>query len=255
MEKVSIITPTYNSSKFIVSTIDSIINQTYTNWELLITDDCSSDNTSEIIHEYMKNDKRIKIFQLNENSGAGVARNTSIKNAKGRYIAFCDSDDMWKPDKLQKQVGFMLNYGYALTYTSYDIIDENGAPKGEIKARPYVTYSDMLKSDYIGCLTAMYDVKKLGKMYMSIIRKRQDWALWLSILKKIPKAYSIQEKLSIYRYHSKSISSNKIELLNYNWQVYRQIEGFSSISSLLLMIRFIIYYFFTKYMTKIFNIQ
>ena len=122
---VSIITPSYNSAEFISETIESIIAQTYTNWELLITDDCSTDNTSEIVNKYIRKDNRVKFFQLPQNSGAGVARNNSIKEAKGRFLAFCDSDDAWYPNKLEKQLSFMLENEYAFTCTSYDCYNED----------------------------------------------------------------------------------------------------------------------------------
>lgn len=244
--KVSIITPTYNSLQFIEETLQSILNQTYTNWELLITDDCSTDGTWELLHKYQKQDERIKIFRLEKNSGPGVARNNSIKHAQGRFIAFCDSDDQWKPDKLEKQVKFMLENNLGLSFSSYDVIDEEGNPTGEVNAPFRVTYKTILRNNYIGCLTAMYDTEKVGKVYMPEIRKRQDWALWLSILKKVPYAMSLQENLAIYRDRSKSVSSNKIDLIKYNWNIYRNVEKFHILKSMFHLIQFLFYYFKKK---------
>ncbi len=239
---VSVITPSYNSLPFIEETIQSILNQSYPEWELLITDDCSTDGTWDLLKEYAAKDNRIRIFRLEKNSGPGVARNNSIKNAKGRFIAFCDSDDQWETDKLEKQVKFMLENDVGLSFSNYVIIDEIGNRIREIKAPKKVTYNTMLKNDYIGNLTAMYDIEKVGKMYMPEIRKRQDWALWLAILKKIPSALSLQESLAIYRKHNNSISSKKIGLIKYTWNIYHDIEKFSILKSIFLLIRFLFYY-------------
>ncbi len=239
---VSIITPSYNCSDFIEETINSIINQTYTNWELIITDDCSTDSTVSKIQKYAQKDSRIKLSQLKSNYGAGIARNNSIKDAAGRYIAFCDSDDQWTPDKLEKQIKFMQENDLALSYSSYKVIGEDGTDQREVMAPQRVTYRTMLRNNYIGCLTAVYDTLKLGKVYMPEIRKRQDWALWLSILKKTPYALGIQENLAIYRDRSTSISSNKIDLIKYNWNIYRQVEGFSRIKASFYIIQFLFYY-------------
>lgn len=243
---VSIITASYNSANFIAETIESIIQQTYKNWELLITDDCSTDNSVDIIKSYCDKDNRIKLFNLKENSGAGIARNNSIDNASGRFIAFCDSDDKWKPEKLEKQVKFMLKNNLALSFSSYDVINEDGIHIEEVKAPPKVTYKTMLRNNYIGCLTAIYDIEKVGKVYMPEIRKRQDWALWLNILKKTPYALSIQENIANYRDRSKSISSNKMDLVKYNWNIYKNVEKFSTIESSFLLVQFLFYYFKKK---------
>ena len=244
--KVSIITPTYNSERFIQATIESIIGQSYKNWELLITDDCSNDKTWDLLTKYSKLDSRIKIFQLRQNSGAGVARNNSIRHAEGRYIAFCDSDDQWLPNKLEKQVSMMKENGIALSFSSYNIIDEEGQPKGEVIAKSEVDYKTMLRNNYIGCLTAMYDAIQLGKVYMPEIRKRQDWALWLSILKLTDKAYGIKEPLAVYRDRSNSISTNKKDLIKYNWAIYKEVEGFSFFKSSILLMKFVFFYFEKK---------
>lgn len=240
---VSIITPTYNSIQFINVTIQSIINQTYLDWELIITDDCSSDGTWEFLQELSNNNPKIKIFQLKKNSGPGVARNNSIKNATGRFIAFCDSDDQWKPNKLEKQLDFMFKNELVLSFSSYDVIDEEGNSIGEIKAPKKISYRKMLKNNYIGCLTAMYDTQKIGKVFMPEIRKRQDWALWLVIIKKTSIAMGIQQNLSIYRKRNNSVSSNKIKNLKYTWIIYRQTANFSVIKSALYFMLYLVFYF------------
>lgn len=253
MEKtplVSIITASYNSEKFISQTINSILSQTYQYFELLITDDCSDDNTLREVEKFAAKDNRIRYFKLESNQGPGIARNNSIYNSTGRFIAFCDSDDQWKPTKLEKQINFMLTKQVAFSFSSYDIINENNKYLGKVKAKTEVDYKDMLKNNYIHCLTAIYDTKYLGKVYMPSIRKRQDWALWLKLLKRVEKAYSVQEPLAIYRNRNFSTSSNKIEMLQYNWAIYHKIEKFSKLHSIFLLIRFLYYYLLKKIDTQ-----
>lgn len=239
---VSIIMPSYNSQTFIEKSIDSIIQQTYQNWELLITDDFSEDNTFEIIKKYELADERIKVFRLKSNSGAGVARNNSIKHANGRFIAFCDSDDMWNYKKLESQIDFMLRNNIYFSYSDYILIDENDKKIGERNLPKAVNYNDMLHNNYIGCLTAVYDVEKLGKIYMKDLKNRQDWLLWLDILKKTNYAYNVCEKSAFYRERSDSISANKFKMMRYNWKIYRQYEGFSFFKSSCFIIRYIFMY-------------
>lgn len=242
MELVSIITPSYNSGSYISNTIDAILGQTYKNWELLITDDSSVDNTVEIVKKYTLKDKRIKLFELKQNSGAGVARNNSIKHAKGRFIAFCDSDDIWKPQKLNKQLNFLKSKSLSFTFCSYDVINENGDFIKMIKAPLELSFSKLLKNNYVGCLTAIYDQEALGKLYMSEMRKRQDWTLWLKILKLTGNTSGQIESLALYRDRSKSISSNRFEMLKYTWLIYSRELGFSFIKSFSYLIKFLFYY-------------
>lgn len=232
-ELVSIITPSYNSSKFIGETIKSILAQTYQNWELIITDDCSTDNTCEIIEEYIKNDSRIKLIKLNKNSGAGVARNTSIQNASGKYIAFCDSDDRWFPEKLAKQVWFMGVKKCLLSYSSYLLCDENNHIEGIVVSPKEETLKSMMRDDKMGFLTVIYNAEKLGKIYLPFMRKRQDWAWKLKVLQKCKVAYGMKEPLAIYRIRKDSISHNKKSLVRYNIEVYREIFGWSYLRSTL----------------------
>jgi teichuronic acid biosynthesis glycosyltransferase TuaG len=230
---ISIITPNYNSENYIEETLQSIIAQSYKNWELLIVDDCSTDKSLDIIEKYALGDKRIKIFRLKENSGAAIARNKAIEEANGSFIAFLDSDDLWMPEKLEKQRAFMIQNNYNLTYTSYNVINENAlAPKKTVFCKQTLNYSQMLYSNKIGCLTAMYNRESLGKVFMPKIRKRQDYALWLKILKKEEKAYGIQKVLACYRERNNSISNNKIEMLKWNWILYNKVEKLSYLKSL-----------------------
>lgn len=229
---VSIITPLFNGESFIEETIKSVISQSYGNWEMIIVDDCSKDDGPKIIENYANVEKRIKLIRLAENGGGAVARNRAIKEAKGKYIAFLDSDDIWYPDKLKKQIKFMEENNYPFTYTWYEKISEEGERLGEaVRSKEKVDYNELLKSNQIGCLTAAYNQDKLGKVYMPLIRKRQDYALWLQILKRTKYGYCLEENLAQYRLVSDSISSNKISLLKFNWQLFYQIEKLNLIKS------------------------
>lgn len=245
-ELVSIITPTFNSEKFLVNTIESILNQSYQNWELLITDDCSNDGTIKIIERYIKIDSRIKLFRLKANSGSGIARNKSIENAKGRYIAFCDSDDIWYSNKLQEQVSFLDKYNLSFTYSGYDIIDEKNNVISSFIPKSELTYFDLRQSNQIGCLTAIYDTKKLGKLYMSEIRNRQDWVLWLNIFKLIKKTKGLETKLGSYRIRKNSISRKKLKMIKFHWKVYYNELGYSASKSLYLLFQYLWFYFKQK---------
>lgn len=223
--KVSIVTPCFNSEKFINSVYSSILSQTYTNWEWLVVDDNSSDETAEILIKIVRSDSRVKFFSNTTNKGAGVSRNTAIKHASGRYIAFLDADDLWHPQKLEKQIAFMQKNDIALSYTQYQKFNNSG-DLGLVIPPNIVSYNELLYSNVIGCLTAVYDVHQLGKRYMPLIRKRQDMGLWLSILKDIPKAYCLQENLAKYRIDS-GMTKNKLTVLGYQWRFYREVVGLS----------------------------
>jgi teichuronic acid biosynthesis glycosyltransferase TuaG len=230
--KVSIIMPAYNSSLFIRQSIESVLGQTYHNWELLIADDKSTDNTCFIIEDYLLKDKRIKLFRLKETVGGALARNHLINHATGQFIAFCDSDDLWVPNKLEKQIKFMEEHNYAFSFAPYYIIDEEGNKIGLSTTRKRVNYRDILFTCDIGCLTAVYDCDKLGKMYMADIKKRHDYTLWLRILRKIPYAYSFHNPLGYYRLRRHSISRNKLKTMFYIWKVYREVEQIPFLKSL-----------------------
>lgn len=244
---VSIITPSYNSSKFIGETIESIQAQTYKHWELLIADDCSTDETRSIVEKYAVNDSRIRLFVLEQNSGAGVARNKAIENANGRYIAFCDSDDLWLPGKLEKQLDFMNGMGCALSHTSYLTCDESSNITGIIVCRKKETLKTMLSDDKMGFLTVMYDVSKIGcKPFMPDLRKRQDWAYKLIILNICDVAYGMKEPLSIYRHTSGSLSNNKLGLVKYNIAVYTDVLKWNKIRAYM----YFMFFFVPKYIIK-----
>ncbi len=228
---VSIITPAHNAAHYIRETLEAILKQTHKEWELLITDDASTDDTCRIVEEYMQKDDRIRLFRLHKNLGPAGARNNSVKNAKGRFIAFCDSDDIWTPDKLDKQIEFMLANGYAFTYAPYHIVSEGGDLIDTVLPRNKVNYRDLLRTCDIGCLTAVYDTSITGKVYMLPLWNKEDYALWLQLLKKVDYAYCCNEPLGYYRLRHNSISSNKLRTLKYLWQVYYQVEKLSFLKS------------------------
>ena len=245
---VSIITPLYNSEAFIEGTINSILSQTYTNWELFLIDDFSTDSTVQIANTFANTYPNIIVLKNKTNCGAAVSRNKGINAAKGNFIAFLDADDLWKPNKLEVQIKFMLTNNCEVSYSSYEQIDEAGRPLNKlVKALPRLTYNKYLKTNYIGNLTGMYNAKTLGKITAPNLRKRQDWLLWLSAIKKSSKpALGIQESLAYYRIRPDSISSNKLALLKYNYWVYKKGLGFSTLKSLYRMLIFVREQLFVK---------
>ena len=229
---ISIITPTYNCGKFIGETIESVINQTYENWEMIIVDDCSKDNTKDIVNKYDQNDDRIKYHLLEKNSGAAIARTKAMELANGNYMAFLDSDDLWVEDKLEKQLKFMKENNFNFVCTEYEQIDEQSNPLGKIiKVRDKANYNRVLLDCPVGNSTVMYNVKAMGKFQVPNIRKRNDDALWLKMLKKEEYIHGMKEVLMKYRIRENSISSNKLDLVKYHWYLYREIENLSVIRS------------------------
>jgi len=225
---VSIITPSYNSSKFIEECVASVLLQSYTNWELLIVDDCSKDNSRDLLTNLAEKEDRIKLTFLDENIGAAKARNIAIRNAKGKYISFLDSDDVWQKDKLEKQIKFMEGNDIAFSFTSYTPISEDGTISfSEIVAPTEIGYSSYLKNTIIGCLTVIIDKEKVGNFEMPIIKSSHDMALWLLIMKRGFTAYGLNESLAKYRIVSTSNTANKWCAANDVWRVYRQFEKLS----------------------------
>lgn len=230
MEKglVSVITPTYNCAGFIGETIESVQAQTYQQWKMIIVDDCSTDNTKEIVDKYIKTDDRIKYTCLETNSGAAVARTKAMELANGEYMAFLDSDDIWSEDKLEKQLAFMKKHDVAFSCTAYEQIDEKGEPLNRIiRTVPKADYNRVLLDCPVGNSTVMYNVEKMGKFEVPNIRKRNDDALWLQMLKKEKYIYGMEPVLMRYRIRQNSISSNKLKVIKYHWILYRDIEHLS----------------------------
>jgi len=236
---VSVIMPVRDGGRFIVEAIESVINQTYLHWELIIINDGSRDDTLEIAQKYAKDDNdRVKVLSLPEGAGVAKARNYGLSKSRGRYIAFLDADDVWMPSKLEKQIGFMKLNKCVLCFSAYETIDEQSYGIGMVGVPDKVTYSGLLKANVIGCLTAVYDVTYFGRVNMPLIMKREDYAFWLMLLKKVNFAYGINEPLAKYRVHASSASYKKRKVIGPTWILFRENEKLSLLQSL---------YCFTRY--------
>jgi len=245
---VSIITPTFNSQKFIEQTINSVLEQSYNNWELIIIDDGSSDKTVDTIKGYTSKHPNIFLIANKTNQGAGLSRNKGIQAAKGDFITFLDADDLWNPNKLDVQINTMIKNNLDVCFSSYDLINEKGNKLfRRVNALPVLSYKKLLKSNYIGNLTGIYNCRSLGKIESNELRKRQDWLLWLKAIKKSQKpAQGIQESLACYRVRKNSMSSNKFDLIKYNFQVFNKGLGYSKAKSLWYFIIFLFEHFLIK---------
>lgn len=236
---VSIITPAYGTQNFIAETIESVIAQTYSDWELLISDDCSPDNLAEVVKSYSIKDSRIKYLKMQKNGGPANARNLSLNNAKGRFIAFLDSDDLWHPEKLEKQINFMKKNDYAFTYTAYQRIKIDGQKYPFINYVPNkIDYSGLLKNTAISTLTVILDSSKIKNIKMTPGWGYDDFVLWLDILKREKWAYGLNENLAQYRVMSNSISSNKARALKWVWNIYIRHQNLGLIKSIFYIINF-----------------
>lgn len=233
-ELVSIIMPLYNAEKYVGETIESVLSQTYKNWELLITNDGSKDNSSSIVERYINQDKRIRLFNQN-NGGSAKARNNSLKYAQGKYIVFLDADDLWEKNFLEEQLKFLKENNYNLVFSSYKRINEEGK---EI-LKPYivptkVSYKDLLKTCSLTCLTSIYNAENLGKIYFNENLKslRDDFVMWLSILKKGEYAYGNPNILASYRIFKSSTTANKKKMIKPQFKVYYEMERLGLLRSL-----------------------
>ena len=230
---VSIITPSYNCAKFVEETIESVLLQTYTNWELLFQDDCSTDNTKEIVAKYAEKDLRIKYECNAKNSGAAITRNNALRRAKGKWIAFLDSDDIWLPDKLEKQIKFIQDNNYHFSYTGYCEINEQSKEIGKLISGPkHITKVGMFCFCWLGCLTVMYDREHIGLIQIADIKKNNDYAMWLKVCKKAD-AYLLDEPLAKYRRgRIGSISSHGyITLIKWHYKLFRESEQLGVVAS------------------------
>lgn len=245
-ELVSIIMPSYNTGQFISETIESVLNQSYSNWELIIVDDCSTDNTDDVVKNYLK-DNRIRYFKNDNNSGAAVSRNKALREAKGKWIAFLDSDDLWESDKLKKQIAFMEINNYRFSYTNYIEIDEESSPNGiSVSGPKRITKHGMYNYCWMGCLTVMYDADTVGLIQIADIKKNNDYAMWLKACKKA-NCYLLDETLAKYRKRSGSISNHGyIKLIKWHYKLYREAENKNPVSSFLLTVRNLFFGFIKK---------
>lgn len=229
---VSIITPTYNCARFIAETIESVLAQTYSDWEMIIVDDCSNDNTKEVVEKYQERDSRIQYHCLEINSGAAVARNLALSLAKGKWIAFLDSDDLWQPEKLENQIQFMEKNGYAFSYHEYEEIDEDSRPIGVyVSGKKHVGKFDMFACCWPGCLSVMYDAEKIGFVQIENVKKNNDTALWLKAIKKAD-CHLLNENLALYRRRKGSITPPDIKTkIKWHYTLFRQAEKMNPIAS------------------------
>lgn len=234
---VSIIMPSYNTGRFIKETIESVLDQSYPVWELIIVDDCSTDNTDDVVNQYLA-DERIRYIKNDTNSGAAVSRNRALREAKGKWIAFLDSDDLWEPDKLQKQISFMRDNDYHFSYTNYIEIDEESKANGKSVTGPKrISKHGMYNYCWMGCLTVMYDADTVGLIQIADIKKNNDYAMWLKVCKKA-NCYLLNETLARYRKRSGSISNHGyMKLIKWHYKLYREAENKNPISSFVLTVR------------------
>lgn len=238
---VSIITPTFNSANYIAETIQSVQNQTYLHWELIIVDDGSTDHTISIIQEIQKVEPRIQLIRQEKNVGPAITRNKGIELAKGNYLTFLDADDLWFSNFIENSINTIEKTKIPFVFSSYRRSDEVlNFVYSDFIVPQKVTYSDILKTNSISCLTAFLDIEVLGKKFMPIIHKRQDMGLWLQYLKEIPYAYGIQEPKAIYRIRKNSLSRKKSDLIKYQWQFYRKVEKLSVIHSAYYMMHWMV---------------
>ncbi|MDA9947060.1 glycosyltransferase [Candidatus Marinimicrobia bacterium] len=231
---VSIVTPVYNSEKFLEEAINSVIYQSFKSWEMIIVDDCSSDKSVKIIKNIIKCNSKIKLIRNLTNEGAGVSRNKAIKIAKGRYIAFLDSDDIWHVDKLKIQINLMDEKKISFSHTSYGYLSEDGKPiKSTFRVSAYpVGYKNLLKRTEISCLTAVYNQEIIGKYYMTEHRRKQDYALWLEILKDGHQSFPIDIELAYYRQNSRSATSKKWKLIFIHFTFLIETQSMNFFSSI-----------------------
>lgn len=236
-ELVSIIMPSYNTAKYIGESIDSVINQTHTNWELIIVDDCSTDNTDEIVKPYL-DDSRIKYLKNNKNSGAAVSRNYALREAKGKWIAFLDSDDIWYPEKLEKQIDFMMKNNYSFSYTAYEQIDEASKKMNIWVSGPKrINKRQQYNFCWQGCLTVMYDREKVGLIQIEDLKKNNDYAIWLKAIEKAD-CHLLNECLAKYRIRTGSISRHsKLRLIKHHYILYKEGEHKNAVSSSIITVR------------------
>lgn len=239
---VSIIMPSYNTGKYIAKSIQSALAQSYVNWELIIVDDCSSDNTDIVVKPFLK-DSRIHYLKNDKNSGAAFSRNRALREAKGKWIAFLDSDDLWNPQKLQKQLHFMVENNYSFSYTNYEEIDSDGKKTGlKVTGPKRITKTGMFCYCWPGCLTVMYDAEKIGLIQIENIKKNNDYAMWLKICRKAD-CYLLDDNLALYRKgRIGSISTSKYtELIQSHYELFKYCENQNSIICLLNTARNIVF--------------
>lgn len=244
---VSIIMPSYNTGQYIAESIQSVRNQTYTNWELIIVDDCSTDNTDESVAPYLS-DRRICFIKNEKNSGAAVSRNRALREAEGRWIAFLDSDDLWTPEKLENQINFLEKHGYSFSYTNYEEIDVSGKKTGvHVSGPKKITKTGMFNYCWPGCLTVMYDRNVVGLIQIEDIKKNNDYAMWLKVCKKAD-CYLLDECLAQYRRgRADSVSTHSIKtMISWHYRLFHEAEKLNAVVSIVNTGRNMVFGFYKK---------
>lgn len=248
---VSVIMPMFNSEKYVSKTISSVLSQSVTNWELIIVDDVSTDHSVDIVKKIASSDGRVKLYTQTVNKGAAAARNFAINKANGRYLAFLDSDDIWKSDKLEKQLSFMCKRNVSFSCTYYGKIDENGIDLNHIiKSKSVMNYNQLL-IECPGNSTVVYDSKIIGRVFIPEIKKRNDYLMWLRVIKQAKEIYCLPNDLSFHRVRKDSISSNKLSLVKYHWKIYRKYESLNIFKSTYILLRIVSNSFFNQLMLKL----
>lgn len=244
---VSIITPAYNSGRFISECIESVIAQTYQDWEMIIVDDCSSDDTQNIINNYTEKEQRIIYLKNEKNLGSAESRNIALRHAKGKWIAFLDSDDVWLPEKLERQIEFMRKNDYHFSYTNYCEIDENSRETGVLLTGPKIITENKMKAYcWPGCLTVIYDSEYVGLIQCPDLKINEEYALWIRIARKTS-CHLLEENLAKYRRHNKSVSNQSyIKLIKWHYLLFRRAEDKSIFASLVLTLCNVIFGTFKK---------
>lgn len=244
---VSIIMPSYNTASFIAESIQSVLAQSYKDWELIIVDDCSPDNTDDVVRPYLS-DERIKYLKNEKNSGAAVSRNRALREAKGKWIAFLDSDDLWMPDKLSKQIRFMEKNGYCFSYTNYSEIDTEDHSNGITVTGPKkITKTGFFNYCWPGCLTVMYDAEAVGLIQIADIKKNNDYAMWLKVCRKAD-CYLLDEELALYRRgRTGSVSTHSVKtMIGWHYKLYRDAEGQNPVTAVFNTGRNMVFGFYKK---------
>jgi glycosyltransferase involved in cell wall biosynthesis len=222
---VSVVTPVFNAAATLAATVASVRAQSLADWELLLVDDASTDGSLGLARALAAADPRIRVLAREANGGAAAARNAAIRAARGRLVAFLDADDRWHPEKLARQTAFMAAHGHAFVYSAYRRVAPDGAPLGTVRPPPRVSREELLKGNVIGCLTAVYDSAVFGRAEMPDLRRRQDYGLWLRLLRTVPFAHGLSEPLADYRVAPASLSGGKLGAAAATWRLYRELEG------------------------------
>jgi teichuronic acid biosynthesis glycosyltransferase TuaG len=247
---VSIIMPTYNAGHYLDQAVESVLKQTFSNWQLIIVDDASIDGSTQSIENKYTNDNRIHILRMRRNHGAAFCRNKALLHSTGRYIAFLDSDDIWYPNKLKTQLEFISSNKADMVFSSYDVMTDNKTFVRKVNSPPKVTYKDIISKNPIGCLTVLYDSHTIGKIPMPNIKMRNDWGLWIRIIRLSGHAVSTSQSLAALRKHKDSLTSNKFIAIYYSYILLRKVNNLSFFESVTGVVSQLLYSIFNATIKK-----